>query len=224
MGQVLHARFSTAAPPRRRQCVARRGGAKRAQGRWPGITASAANAMRFGDPTAVQKWRRRQTTADAAMGSKLARSPVLGTEQEAMAVAFRRHALLPLDGCLHALQSSIPGLTRSSLHRCLNGTASPACPPPMGKAQARSASRPARSAICPCSPPSTAKPSSPSPHGTGAPRAASQPTCLTRPRRGAAPQAAHRADRQRRASETADGPGPKSRNGSGSTRYTAPRD
>ena len=36
-----------------------------------------------------------------------------------MIVAFRKHTLLPLDDCLYALQSSIPHLTRSSLHRCL---------------------------------------------------------------------------------------------------------
>ncbi len=36
-----------------------------------------------------------------------------------MIVAFRRHTLLPLDDCLYALQPSIPHLTRSSLHRCL---------------------------------------------------------------------------------------------------------
>ena len=36
-----------------------------------------------------------------------------------MIVAFRRHTLLPLDDCLYALQPSIPELTRSSLHRCL---------------------------------------------------------------------------------------------------------
>lgn len=36
-----------------------------------------------------------------------------------MVVAFRRHTLLPLDDCLYALQPSIPHLTRSSLHRCL---------------------------------------------------------------------------------------------------------
>ena len=35
-----------------------------------------------------------------------------------MAVAFRRHTLLPLDDCLYALQASIPHLTRSALHRC----------------------------------------------------------------------------------------------------------
>ena len=34
-------------------------------------------------------------------------------------MAFRRHTLLPLDDCLYALQPSIPHLTRSALHRCL---------------------------------------------------------------------------------------------------------
>ena len=32
---------------------------------------------------------------------------------------LRRHTLLPLDDCLYALQPTIPHLTRSSLHRCL---------------------------------------------------------------------------------------------------------
>ena len=36
-----------------------------------------------------------------------------------MIVAFRRYTLLPLDDCLYALQPTIPHLTRSSLHRCL---------------------------------------------------------------------------------------------------------
>jgi IS30 family transposase len=36
-----------------------------------------------------------------------------------MVVAFRRHTLLPLDDGLYALQPSIPHLTRSALHRCL---------------------------------------------------------------------------------------------------------
>jgi transposase InsO family protein len=44
---------------------------------------------------------------------------VLTTEDEAIVVAFRRHTLLPLDDCLYALQATIPHLTRSSLHRCL---------------------------------------------------------------------------------------------------------
>jgi len=46
-------------------------------------------------------------------------STVLSEEDEAVIVAFRRHTLLPLDDCLYALQPTIPHLTRSSLHRCL---------------------------------------------------------------------------------------------------------
>jgi transposase InsO family protein len=77
-------------------------------------------ARRHGiSPTTVQKWRKRQSAADMAMGPKQARSTVLTPEQEAMVVAFRRHTLLPLDDCLYALQPTIPGLTRSGLHRCL---------------------------------------------------------------------------------------------------------
>jgi hypothetical protein len=45
-------------------------------------------------------------------------STVLSAEQEAIAVAFRRHTLLALDDCLHALQATIPHLSRSALHRC----------------------------------------------------------------------------------------------------------
>jgi hypothetical protein len=51
------------------------------------------------------------------MGPKAPHSTVLTLEEEAMAVAFRRHTLLPLDDCLYALQATIPRLTRSSLHR-----------------------------------------------------------------------------------------------------------
>jgi hypothetical protein len=67
----------------------------------------------------VAKWRKRQTVEDARMGPKEAHSTVLSIEEEAVIVAFRRHTLLPLDDCLYALQPSIPHLTRSSLHRCL---------------------------------------------------------------------------------------------------------
>jgi transposase InsO family protein len=77
-------------------------------------------ARRFGvSPTTVQKWRKRTTTADAPMGPKEVRSTVLTPEEEAIVVAFRRHTLLPLDDCLYTLQPSIPHLTRSALHRCL---------------------------------------------------------------------------------------------------------
>src|SRR5918997_521555 len=77
-------------------------------------------ARRFGvSPTTVQKWRKRATAADAPMGPKQVRSTVLTPGGEAAIVAFRRHTLLPLDDCLYALQPTIPRLTRSSLHRCL---------------------------------------------------------------------------------------------------------
>ena len=53
------------------------------------------------------------------MGPKQPRSTTLTLGQEALIVAFRRHTLRPLDDCLYALQATIPQLTRSALHRCL---------------------------------------------------------------------------------------------------------
>jgi transposase InsO family protein len=77
-------------------------------------------AGRYGiNPKTVSKWRRRTSTADAPMGPKELSSTVLSKEEEAIVVAFRKHTLLPLDDCLYALQATIPHLTRSSLHRCL---------------------------------------------------------------------------------------------------------
>src|SRR6202012_2786590 len=67
----------------------------------------------------VAKWRKRSFVHDAPMGPKALRSTVLSIEEEAVIVAFLRHTLLPLDDCLYALQATIPHLTRSSLHRCL---------------------------------------------------------------------------------------------------------
>ena len=71
------------------------------------------------NPKTVAKWRKRRTVEDQKTGPKDPRSTVLSEEEEAMVVAFRRHTLLPLDDCLYALQPSVPHLTRSSLHRCL---------------------------------------------------------------------------------------------------------
>ena len=71
------------------------------------------------NPKTVAKWRKRAFVHDAPMGPKIVRSTVLTAEEEAMVVAFRKHTLLPLDDCLYALQATIPRLTRSSLHRCL---------------------------------------------------------------------------------------------------------
>ena len=77
-------------------------------------------AKRYGiNQKTVAKWRERETVADLPTGPKEAKSTVLSVEEEAIIVAFRRHTLLPLDDCLYALQPTIPHLTRSSLHRCL---------------------------------------------------------------------------------------------------------
>jgi hypothetical protein len=67
----------------------------------------------------VAKWKNRTSVADLRTGPKEPRSTVLSVEEEAVIVAFRRYTLLPLDDCLYALQPTIPHLTRSSLHRCL---------------------------------------------------------------------------------------------------------
>ena len=106
MGQVLHGSATTTEAIRR--AIQRSQESVRALAQRHGIS-----------PTTVQKWRKRETAVDAAMGPKQPCSPVLTPEQEAAIVAFRRHTLLPLDDCLYALQPTIPVLTRSSLHRCL---------------------------------------------------------------------------------------------------------
>ena len=77
-------------------------------------------AKRYGiNPKTVAKWKKRHSTADRKTGPSEPKSTVLSLEDEAVIVAFRRHTLLPLDDCLYALQPTIPHLTRSSLHRCL---------------------------------------------------------------------------------------------------------
>ena len=106
MGQVLHGSATTTETVRR-AIQARKESVRTA-------------AKRYGiSPTTVQKWRSRPTSTDARMGPKEPHSTVLSLENEAVIVAFRRHTLLPLDDCLYALQPSIPHLTRSSLHPCL---------------------------------------------------------------------------------------------------------
>lgn len=77
-------------------------------------------AKRYGiNQKTVEKWKRRASVADLPTGPREPKSTVLSVEEEAIIVAFRRHTLLPLDDCLYALQATIPHLTRSSLHRCL---------------------------------------------------------------------------------------------------------
>ena len=106
MGQVLHGSARTTEAVRR--AIQRSEEGVRALARRHGIS-----------PTTVQKWRKRASVSDAPMGPKAIHSTVLTLEEEAMIVAFRRHTLLPLDDCLYSLQPSIPHLTRSALHRCL---------------------------------------------------------------------------------------------------------
>ncbi len=77
-------------------------------------------AKRYGiNQKTVAKWKKRGSVADRPTGPKQPKSTVLAIEEEAIVVAFRKHTLLPLDDCLYALQATIPHLTRSSLHRCL---------------------------------------------------------------------------------------------------------
>jgi integrase-like protein len=71
------------------------------------------------NPKTIAKWKKRTHVHDAPMGPKQPRSTVLTLEEEALIVTFRKHTLLPLDDCLYTLQATIPQLTRSALHRCL---------------------------------------------------------------------------------------------------------
>ena len=71
------------------------------------------------NPKTVRKWRQRTTTADAPMGPKAPKSTVLTPAEEAIVVAFRQKTLLPLDDVLGCLRDTIPNLSRSALHRCL---------------------------------------------------------------------------------------------------------
>ena len=69
------------------------------------------------NPKTVAKWKKRGVVSDMPMGPKNPRSTIVSVEEEAACITFRKHTLLPLDDCLYALQSIIPTLTRSSLHR-----------------------------------------------------------------------------------------------------------
>jgi len=106
MGQVLHGSATTTEAVRR--AIQHSQASLRALAKRYGI-----------NQKTVAKWKGRTSVADVPTGPKEPRSTVLSVEEEAVVVAFRRHTLLPLDDCLYALQPTIPRLTRSSLHRCL---------------------------------------------------------------------------------------------------------
>ncbi len=106
MGQVLHGSATTTEAVRR--AIQRSQESLRTLAKHYGI-----------NQKTVAKWKRRSAVADRPTGPRTPRSTSLSVEHEAVVVAFRRHTLLPLDDCLYALQATIPHLTRSSLHRCL---------------------------------------------------------------------------------------------------------
>src|SRR6267142_279440 len=106
MGQVLHGSATTTATIRR--------AIQHSQESLRGLS------KRYGiNQKTVAKWKKRTSVTDLPTGPKDPKSTVLSIEEEAIIVAFRKHTLLPLDDCLYALQPTIPHLTRSSLHRCL---------------------------------------------------------------------------------------------------------
>jgi transposase-like protein len=77
-------------------------------------------ASRYGlNAKTVAKWRQRSSTADRPMGPSKPKSTVLSEIEEAIVVEFRRRTLLPLDDVLGCLRETIPRLSRSALHRCL---------------------------------------------------------------------------------------------------------
>src|SRR5271169_4687499 len=106
MGQVLHASATTTEAVRR--AIQHSQASVRELAKHYGI-----------NPKTVAKWKRRTSVSDLPTGPREPKSTVLTVEDEAVIVAFRRHTLLPLDDCLYSLQATIPHLTRSSLHRCL---------------------------------------------------------------------------------------------------------
>src|SRR6516225_9366447 len=106
MGQVLHGSATTTAAVRR--AIQHSQESLRALARRYGV-----------NPKTIAKWKGRTSAADLPTGPREPRSTVLSLEEEAVVVAFRRHPLLALVDCLSALPPTIPHLTRSSLHRCL---------------------------------------------------------------------------------------------------------
>lgn len=90
-------------------------------------------AARYGlNPKTVAKWRKRDSVEDAPMGPKVRRSSVLSAEDEAKIAELRRSAMLPLDDLLGRLRESVPKLSRSALHRCLQREGISRLPRPEG--------------------------------------------------------------------------------------------
>jgi hypothetical protein len=71
------------------------------------------------NPRTVAKWKKPTHGHDAPLGPTQPRSTILTVEKAALIIAFRKQTLLPLDDGLYALHGTLPPLTRSALHRCL---------------------------------------------------------------------------------------------------------
>src|SRR3954466_15389394 len=106
MGQVLHGSARTTAAVRR--AIQHSQESLRVLARRHGI-----------NPKTVAKWKKRGSVADRPTGPQRPKATVVPLGEGAIIVAFRRPPRLPLDDCLYALQPTLPHLTRSSLHRCL---------------------------------------------------------------------------------------------------------
>ncbi len=124
MGQILHGSATTTEAVRR--------AIRHSQGSLRGLRSATASTLK-----PIAKWKARSSVSDLPTGPKEPRSTVLSAEEEAVVVAFRRRTLLPLDDCLYALQPTIPHLTRSSLHRCLQRHGISRLPQVEGEASAK---------------------------------------------------------------------------------------
>lgn len=103
MGQILHgsARTTEGDPPGARRAIPHSQVSLRVLSKRYGI-----------NQKTVAKRKKRTAVKDLLTGPKDAHSTVLGIEDEAIIVAFRKHTLLPLDACLYAVQATIPHLKR----------------------------------------------------------------------------------------------------------------
>jgi hypothetical protein len=173
MGQVLHGSARTTEAVRR--AIQHSQESLRALARRHGV-----------NPKTIAKWRKRSSVADRRTGP-VSKSTVLSLEQEAVVVAFRRHTLLPLDDCLYALQATIPTLTRSSLHRCLQRHGIGRLPDAAGDSRPRRPLRATRSASSTSISPKCKQPKASSIYLSPSTGPASLPSCVWSRRQTASP-------------------------------------
>ena len=106
MGQILHGSATTTEAVRR--------AIQHSQESLRGL------ARRYGiNPKTVAKWKKRDSVSDLPTRTEGPSRPSSRARKRRSSSPSARHTLLPLDDCLYALQPTIPHLTRSSLHRCL---------------------------------------------------------------------------------------------------------